>query len=326
MESESAMAHMFINQIKPGQVVDDIYLAKEPVLRSTTRGDLYIALYLADRTGQINGRMWQATEAVYASIPRPGFVHVQGKSELYQNSLQIVVNTIKPVQAGQIRLEDYLTRTAKDVPAMFNEVKAILGKIKNPHIKALVDEFLADAGLMDRFCKGPAAVKMHHDCLGGLLEHTHNMLRVAVAILPLYPALQADLVLAGILLHDMGKTEELSFEQAFAYTDSGQLIGHIVKTVLMIHAKAEALRAKGHAVDPGALDALDHIVLAHHGAYEFGSPKLPATAEAFMVNYIDDLDAKMNQVTGAIAGDTSESNWTGWQNSLQTKLYRKRLE
>ena len=326
MIADSIMAHTFINQIKPGQVVDDIYLAKEPVLRSTTRGDLYIALYLCDRTGQINGRMWQATEAVYASIPRPGFVHVQGKSELYQNSLQIVVNTIKPVEAVQIRLEDYLTRTTKDVTAMFNEVKAILGRIKNPQVKALMDEFLADAQLMDRFCKSPAAVKMHHDCLGGLLEHTHNMLRVALAILPMYPPVQEDLVLAGIFLHDMGKTEELSFEQAFAYTDSGQLIGHIVKTVLMIHSKAEALRAKGRTVDPSVLDALDHIVLAHHGAYEFGSPKLPATAEAFMVNYIDDLDAKIDQVTGAIDSDGSESNWTGWQNSLQTKLYRKRLE
>jgi 3'-5' exoribonuclease len=124
----------------------------------------------------------------------------------------------------------------------------------------------------------------------------------------------------------MGKTEELAYEMAFSYTDSGQLIGHIVKTVLMIHTKAEALQAKGRPLDPGVIDALDHIVLAHHGAYEFGSPKLPATAEAFMVNYIDDLDAKMDQVNGAIDSDASESNWTGWQNSLQTKLYRKRIE
>jgi len=320
------MAHKFVNQIEPGQVVDDIYLVKEPILRSTTRGDLYIAMYLCDKTGQLNGRMWQASEAIYASLPRPGFVQVQGKSELYQNSLQIVVNTVRAVDAAKLNLDDYLTRTQKDVPAMFNEVKAILGRIKNPQVKALIEEFLADARLMERFCKGPAAVKMHHDYLGGLLEHTHNMLRVASAILPLYPQLQEDLVLAGIFLHDMGKTDELAYEMAFSYTDSGQLIGHIVKTVLMIHTKAESLRAKGRPVEAGVLDALDHIVLAHHGAYEFGSPKLPATAEAFMVNYVDNLDAKVNQVTTAIDSDSSESNWTGWQNSLQTKLYRKRLD
>ena len=325
-ELEAIMAHKFVNQIEPGQVVDDIYLVKEPILRSTTRGDLYIAMYLCDKTGQLNGRMWQASEAIYASLPRPGFVQVQGKSELYQNSLQIVVNTVRAVDAAKLNLDDYLTRTQKDVPAMFNEVKAILGRIKNPQVKDLIEEFLADARLMERFCKGPAAVKMHHDYLGGLLEHTHNMLRVASAILPLYPQLQEDLVLAGIFLHDMGKTDELAYEMAFSYTDSGQLIGHIVKTVLMIHTKAESLRAKGRPVEAGVLDALDHIVLAHHGAYEFGSPKLPATAEAFVVNYIDNLDAKVNQVTTAIDSDSSESNWTGWQNSLQTKLYRKRLD
>ena len=181
------MAHKFVNQIQPGQVVDDIYLVKEPILRSTTRGDLYIAMYLCDKTGQLNGRMWQASESIYASLPRPGFVHVQGKSELYQNSLQIVVNTVRAADAAKLNLEDFVPRTQKDINAMFSEVKAILGRIKNGHVKALIDEFLADAKLMERFCKGPAAVKMHHDYLGGLLEHTHNMLRVASAILPLYP-------------------------------------------------------------------------------------------------------------------------------------------
>jgi 3'-5' exoribonuclease len=152
------------------------------------------------------------------------------------------------------------------------------------------------------------------------------MLRVARAILPLYPHVQSDLVLAGIFLHDMGKTEELSYDMAFSYTDSGQLIGHINKTLLMIHRKADALRAEGVDVSPEVLDALGHIILSHHGQYEFGSPKLPATAEAFMVYYIDDLDAKMNQVNAAIAGEVSEANWTAFQGPLQTRLYRKRIE
>ena len=140
----------------------------------------------------------------------------------------------------------------------------MLARIKNAQLKALIDEFLSDAKMMEKFRKSPAAVKMHHDYIGGLLEHTHNMLRVATAILPLYPHLQADLVLAGVFLHDMGKTEELAYDTAFSYTDSGQLIGHIVKGVMMIQAKAEALRAKGQPVDASVVDALDHLVLAHH--------------------------------------------------------------
>jgi len=320
------MAHKFINQIEPGEVVNGIYMVKEPILRSTTRGDLYIAMFLGDRTGQLNGRMWQATEAIYKALPKPGLIHIQGRSELYQNNLQIVVNSVSVVDASKIDLEDFLARTDKDTDQMFEEVKKIVGKITNPQLKALVGEFLADAELMEKFRNAPAAVKIHHDYLGGLLEHTHNMLRVAMAILPLYPQVQADLVLAGIFLHDMGKTEELSYEMAFSYTDSGQLIGHIAQTLLMVNKKADALKAKGVSIDKQILDALGHIILSHHGEYEFGSPKLPATPEAFMVYYIDDLDAKVSQVTTAIENEPGESDWTAWKSALQTRLYRKRIE
>jgi len=322
---EAMMAHKFINEIGPGETVDDIYLVREPILRSTSKGDLYIAMFLCDKTGQLSGRMWQATEAVYKALPKPGFVRVQGRSELYQNNLQIVVNNISVIDPSKIHIEDFLARTTKDVDQMFEEIKKLVARIKNPQLKALVDEFLADKELMKNFCTAPGGVKLHHDYIGGLLEHTHNMLRVAVAILPLYPDVQADLVLAGIFLHDIGKTEELSYDMAFSYTDSGQLIGHIVKSLLMVNQKAQQLLTRGMQVEQTVLDALSHIILSHHGEYEFGSPKLPATAEAFMVYYIDDLDAKINQVTSAIDKEPGDSDWTGWQNALGTKLYRKRV-
>jgi 3'-5' exoribonuclease len=320
------MAHKFINQIEAGQAINDIYLVKEPILRSTTRGDLYIAMHICDRTGQLNGRMWQTTEAIYNALPKPGFVHIQGRSELYQNSLQIIINNISIVDASKVRIDDFLARTDKDTKQMFEEVKKIVGRIKNPQLKALAGEFLADAELMEKFRNAPGGMKLHHSYIGGLLEHTHSMLRAAVAILPLYPNVQADLVLAGIFLHDMGKTEELTYDMAFSYTDSGQLIGHVVQSLLMINQKADALKAKGTQIEQTVLDALGHITLSHHGQYDFGSPKLPATAEAFMVYYIDDLDAKMSQVTTAIDNEPSDSNWTAWKSALQTRLYRKRIE
>jgi len=319
------MAHKFINEIGPGETIDDIYLIKEPILRSTTRGDLYMAMFLCDKTGQLNARMWQATETVYKALPKPGFVRVQGRSELYQNNLQIVVNTISVIDPAKVRIDDFLARTTKDVDQMFEELKKLVGRIKNQQLRALAGEFLADDELMKKFCTAPGGVKLHHDYIGGLLEHTHNMLRVAVALLPLYPNVQADLVLAGVFLHDIGKTEELSYDMAFSYTDSGQLIGHIVKSLLMINQKVDALRANGAEIDQMVLDALSHIILSHHGEYEFGSPKLPATAEAFMVYYIDDLDAKINQVTSAIDNEPGDSAWTAWKSALQTRLYRKRV-
>ncbi len=320
------MTHKFINQIVPGEVIDDVYMVKDPILRSTTRGDLYIAMFLCDKTGQLNGRMWQATESIYRALPKPGFVHVQGRSELYQNTLQIIVNNVGVVDASQVKIDDYLARTDKDITQMFDQVKKMLGAINNAQLKALVETFLADEDLMEKFRKAPGGMKLHHDYIGGLLEHTHNMLRAAAALLPLYPQVQPDLVLAGLFLHDMGKTEELTYDMAFAYTDSGQLIGHVVKSVLMINQKARELQEKGTQIDAEVLDALGHIILAHHGEYQFGSPKLPATPEAFMVYFIDNLDAKLNQVSSAIESEPSDSNWTAWQGALQTKLYRKRLE
>ncbi|MBN2137119.1 MAG: HD domain-containing protein [Sedimentisphaerales bacterium] len=320
------MSHKFINQIEPGETIDEIYMVKDPILRSTSRGDLYIAMFLCDKTGQLNGRMWQASEVVYKSLPKPGFVHIKGRSELYQNNLQLVVNTISEIDSSRVNIDDFLAQTGKDIDRMFAEVAEIVGRVKNPQLKALVGAFLGDEELMAKFRKAPGGVKLHHDCIGGLLEHTHNMLRVAVAILPLYPKVQADLVLAAIFLHDIGKTDELGYDMAFSYTDSGQLIGHIVKGYGMIHQKAETLRAAGTRIDHETLDSLEHIILAHHGEYEFGSPKLPATAEAFMVCFIDDMDAKIDQVVSAIDDELGDGNWTAWQNALQTRLYRKRLE
>ena len=319
------MAHRFINEIQPGENIIDIYLVRDPILRSTTRGDLYIAMYLSDRTGQLNARIWQATETVYKTLPNPGFVYVHAKSETYQNNLQIIVNSIQPVDPEKVSLDDFLARSTKDVKQMFQQVKQILEKIKNPSLTLLIQRFFADKELMDRFCSAPAAIKLHHNYLAGLLEHTHNMLLVADAILPFYPEVQPDLVLAGVFLHDIGKTAEISYDMAFSYTDSGQLIGHIVQSLLILNRKAEALAAEGKPLDPHILDSLSHIILSHHGQYEFGSPKLPATAEAYMVNYIDDLDAKVNQINAAIDSEQSDSNWTAFKTALQTRLYKKRI-
>ena len=320
------MGHTFVNKIGPGQAINDIYIVKEPILRSTTRGDLYIAMFLCDRTGQLNGRMWQATEEVYNALPKPGFVHIQGRSELYQNNLQIIINNISVVDSDKVNIEDFLARTDKDTDKLLEEIKGILKEIKNKQLRSLVDEFLSDKQLMEKFKSAPAAAKLHHNYLGGLIEHTHNMLRSAAAILPFYPQVQADLVLAGIFLHDIGKTEELNFDMVFSYTDTGQLIGHLAQGLLMVKEKADSLAGKGKAIDKTIMDSLNHIILSHHGQYEFGSPKLPATPEAFMVNYIDDLDAKLFQITTAIENESAESDWTSWQKALETRIYRKRID
>ena len=324
MSFGAKMAHLFINQIQPGLQINDIYMVTQPVLRNTSRGDLYIAMYLSDRTGKVNARMWRTTQSVYNQLPTEGFIHIRGVSELYQNALQIVVNDLVVVEADKVSLADYMPKTKKNVSQMFNETKEILAGIRHTGLKALVEEFLTDTDLMRQFCTAPAAMQMHHSYLGGLLEHTHSMLKVAKAILPLYPKIQADLVLVAVFLHDIAKTHELSYRMGFSYTDSGQLLGHITQGIQMINRKVDALAKKQTVLDKAVLDSLNHIIISHHGQYDFGSPKLPATAEAFMVYYIDDLDAKMNQVTELIDNQPGDSDWTAYQKPLETRLYRKR--
>ena len=218
-----------------------------------------------------------------------------------------------------------MPRTGRDIDEMYAEFKKIMGTIRNADLKNLVDAFFNDGELMRQFKLAPAAMQMHHNYLGGLLEHTLSMATVAQALFPLYPKIQKDLVLAAIFLHDIAKTQELSYNIAFGYTDRGQLLGHIIQGTQMITQKADDLRADGLPIDPDILDNLLHIIVSHHGQYEFGSPKLPAIPEAFMVNYIDNLDAKMNQTAALIENEPGDGNWTAFQRSLETKLYRKRV-
>lgn len=318
------MAHLFVKDIKPGTAINDIYMVTQPVLRNATNGSLYIAMYLSDKTGKVNSRMWQVTESLYKQIPSEGFVQIKGKSELYKDALQVVVNDVLVVEPTQVNMADYLARTQKDVPQMYQRLKEILERITHPQLKNLVDAFLYDKDMMLAFCNCPAGMQLHHGFLGGLLEHTLNMLEVAEAVFPLYPKIQKDLVRAAIFLHDFAKTRELAYKAAISYTDTGQLLGHIIQGTQMITQKADKLVAEGKPVDAAVMDSLLHIIISHHGQYEFGSPKLPATPEAYMVAYIDNLDAKMNQTAALIENDASEGNWTSFQKSLETKLYRVR--
>jgi 3'-5' exoribonuclease len=319
------MDHLFIDQIKAGLPINDVYMVTQPVLRNTTRGDLYIAMFLSDMTGKVNSRMWGVTEEQYNRLPKEGFIRIKGKSELYQNAMQLVVNDFTVVDPDEVKLADFMAKTKKNVAQMFQELKEIVQTVKNDTLKSITDAFLNDKDLMKDFATAPAAMQMHHNYLGGLLEHTMGLLKAAEAIMPLYPNVQRDMVIAGVFLHDIGKTRELSYKIGFSYTDMGRFVGHIVHGVTMIDRKVEAMIADGVKLDPTVVDSLKHVILAHHGQYDFGSPKLPATAEAFMISRLDDLDAKMNQVAAVIENEPGDNDWTSYQRPLETYIYRRRL-
>lgn len=320
------MERRFIAQLEPGERVEDqVFLVKQKDLRTTSNGGLYIHAVLIDRTGQIPGRMWQATQKVFEFIPEGGFMRFTGRCENYKGSLQFIIDGLRQAEDGSFDVSDFLPITPCNIDEMWKRLTAILTKeLRHADVRLLCDEFLADGAMMEKFRRAPAAVQLHHAYVGGLLEHTLSLLEVALRVIPLYPKLSLDIVLAGLFLHDIGKTEELGYQTNFHYTDEGQLLGHVSLAVMWIDQKARAIEQRTSRAFPAEIKwALQHIVVSHHGQYEFGALKLPSTPEAAAVHYLDNLDAKVNIFLGEIENDKDPAaHWTNYTNSLGTKIFK----
>ena len=330
---KDAQPHRFIDQLHPGETLEsEVFMVSQKDLRTTSNGSLYIHLVFMDRTGQLLARVWQATQPQYDGIPDGGFVQIRGRVESYKGNLQIIVDAMRPVDAGRLDLGDFLPRTRHDVEDMWQRVLAVLRTIKHPELLALIKAFITDETIVDGLKKAPAAVQNHHAYIGGLLEHICSLLEMTTRILGReddsdshYPKVSRDLVLAGIFLHDIGKIAELTYETNFTYSTEGQLLGHIVQAAIWIDRKiADVQRETGNAFSADVRNVLIHIVLSHHGSYEFGSPRLPACPEAIMVHYLDNIDAKLQMALGQIASAKDEqSDWTSYHRPLETRIYKK---
>jgi 3'-5' exoribonuclease len=315
--------------VRPGERIDDeIFRIVQKELRTSGNGSLYIHAVLADASSQMVARMWNATREMFESIGENGLMHVRGRVESYRGRPQLIIDGLRQIEPGSVDPSDFLPRTQDDVPAMWERVKQILRTIRDPDLLALIGKFVNEESFAERFRKAPAARSLHHAFIGGLLEHTRNVLELATVVLERYPRVNRDLVLAGMFLHDAGKVAELSYESSFEYTVEGQLVGHIVQASVWVQEAARALEAEtGRAFPRLLLAALLHIIVSHHGRYEFGSPKLPATAEAFVVHHLDNLDAKLNMVFAAIDADADDSNaWTSWIPALETKIFKPQVD
>lgn len=314
-----------VEALTPAQRIEQVFMISQPQLRTTSRGDYYVAAFLSDRTGKLNGRMWQASEMIFQSLPTEGYVWVKGRTENYQDSLQLVIDAIRPVEPDEVDPEEFIPCVNADRAAMFARVRDILDTIETPALRRLVDAFLSDEELMDLFCKAPAAIVMHHAYLGGLLQHTLGMLETGARIAPLYSGLNVDLVLVCLFLHDIGKTRELAYDVSFHYTDQGQLLGHLYQGTRMIEEKIQQLNTQDDEPFPQDLaNCLLHVIVAHHGQREYGCPVLPATPEAFFVHYLDNLDAKMNLCFGEMGKAEKDAPWTNYVKSIETRLYCNR--
>lgn len=318
------MARQFVAKMADGDAVEDVYLVSDKQLRANRNGNLFLQMELRDHTGAIGARLWNAGEHLFRSFDDGDFLLVKAKVQLFQGALQMIVSHLERAEAEKLDLADFLPHTEHDVSKLLERLRTILRKLSNPHLRALVECFLMDEELMHGFCRAPAGVRNHHAYVGGLLEHVVTLLDAADRLLPLYPDLDRDVLLMGVFLHDIGKVRELSFERTFLYTDEGQLLGHLVIGVEMLTEKAAKVPdLTGEPFPKELLLRLKHLILSHHGTYEFGSPKLPMTPEAIALHHLDNFDAKVHSFTRDIRDDkNSTSAWTPFNQNLQRRLYK----
>ncbi|MBM4071163.1 MAG: HD domain-containing protein [Planctomycetes bacterium] len=317
------MARRFVKELGDGEMLEEVYLVIEKQLRSNRQGNPYIQVELRDRTGSISARLWNAGEGLFRTFEEGDFLKIKGKVQLYQGALQIILSHLDRVAPEQVDLPEFLPQTEQDVSKLLERLRALLLGLGNPHLRALGECFLMDDDLVRDLCRAPAGVRNHHAYLGGLLEHVVTMLDVADRIAPLYPALDRDVFLMGIFLHDIGKLRELGYGKVFSYTDEGQLVGHLVIGVEMLNEKAaKAPDLTGEPFPKELLLRLKHIIVSHHGTYEFGSPKLPMTAEAIALHHLDNFDAKVHTFTRDIREDRNQSAWTPYSQSMQRRLFK----
>lgn len=316
--SEKTLTSPLLAQLRDGDSFEGFYVVKESSFQTAVNGKNYIRMTIADSSASLLANIWDANRDLYNLCPAGCVVKILGVSESYKGKPQIRIGRFRPAHESEVNLDSFLPRTTGDVDAMRTEFLALVDSIRDPDYLALARSFFEDRDLLDRFVRSPAARDLHHAFLGGLLEHTLNIARMADAFAA-SARVNRDLLLLGAILHDIGKIEELSAKFTIDYTDRGKLLGH-----LFIGAEMTGRRA---AAIPGfpeeKLNLIQHLILSHHGKYEYGSPVLPKIPEAFALHHLDNLDAKVetsNKLLDAITDP--EKSWTDFSRALESQLYR----
>lgn len=312
------MKNNYVHDLAADQSVTSFFLVCDKEVRTGTSGKPYLRLALGDRTGVMEARMWENFEKEAAGFSRDDFVKAQGRVDLFNGRKQLRVEKIRRAEPQEIEIEDYFPHTRENIEALEAQLREHIGTVRNPWLKRLLTEVMSDAAIVSRFRRAPAAKSMHHAFLGGLLEHVVSLCKVCRAVAGQYPEVDADWLISAAVLHDVGKLEELTYERAISYSDEGQLLGHIVIGLEVVGKKMDAI--EGFPAEVRTL--VQHLIVSHHGKYEFGSPKLPAFREAVVFNFIDDLDSKVAAMRATYEDSAGEGGWTAYNAALARKLLR----
>jgi 3'-5' exoribonuclease len=293
------MKSPYVKELEPNRVITTSFLVHSKEIRQKKTGELYLSLLLGDRTGELDAKMWDNVSEVIDTFDRDDFVKVKGLIQVFHNRPQMTIHKVRRMDDSEIEFGDYFPSSKRDPDAMWNELRGIVSGVGNAHLKALLDALLDDPDVAVRYRRAPAAKTIHHAYLGGLIEHVLSLCTLAQAIGPHYANVDRDLLLTGIVLHDIGKIHELNYERGFSYSNDGQLIGHINIALRMVADKLHGLPG----FPPLLRSLVEHMILSHHGQLEFGSPKVPQFPEALLLHYLDDLDSKMECMRALIEND-----------------------
>jgi 3'-5' exoribonuclease len=312
------MKTSFVTDLNSEQSITSYFLVHEKEIRSTREGKPYLRLELGDRSGTIEARMWDQFDLAVKDINRDDFVKVHARVEIYRNKPQLSLQQLRLAKPEEVDLADFLPHTKEDVGKLYAQLLEYAGSLGNPWLKKLVAGIISDPAIAAKYKRAPAAKVMHHAYLGGLLEHVIGLCGLAKQIAAHYPELDVDLLLTAAMLHDVGKLEELCYERAISYTVEGQLLGHIVMELETVSKAMDAIEG----FPANLKTVVQHLLISHHGQYEFGSPKLPMIREALAFHYMDDLDSKLAAVRAALAIDSGDPEWSAYSGALGRKFLR----
>jgi 3'-5' exoribonuclease len=320
------MGRRFVVNVAEQETVREVFRVSEKQLRPNRNGNLYLQMELSDRSGTLSARLWNASESIHRSFDVGDYVLIEGATQLFQGALQLIVSRVTKVPPSEVNEDDFAPVTTVEVDKLLVRLGELLRGMNDPHLRTLAECYLMDETFMGKLARAPAGVKHHHAYRGGLLEHIVNLMEVAVRIAPCYPQMDRDMLVMGAFLHDSGKVDELVYEREFAYSDEGQLIGHVVMAVGMLEKKiAQAEKLSGETMPGETVLRLKHLLVSHHGEYEYGSPKLPMTLEAVALFCLDNLDAKLAAFSQQMRDDPNvECPWTMYNPSLGRKLFKSK--
>jgi 3'-5' exoribonuclease len=302
------------------QVVTSSFVVISKQAKPKKSGELYLALTLGDRTGHIEAKMWDNVADHIGCFEQDDFVKIRGLVNKFNGRFQLTLHKVRSLEDSEVEVDDYLPRTTKNIDELWQTLAAFVSSFRDPHLKALVQAFMADPAIERAYKNAPAAKSLHHAFIGGLLDHVVSLFSLCDLACRNYPEMiDRDLLLTGAFLHDIGKVHELSFARSFSYTTRGQLLGHMIIELEMLQQKLAQL--------PGFPDEyktlIEHLIISHHGKYEFGSPKMPMFPEALMLHYLDDLDSKIESMRAQFAREP-DAEWTGYNPSLERPLLNSR--